>query len=401
MLLLHLTDKLVKMSRKPIRVISNSKFNVWGAKALLATFWICSVVMIYLGYKLFELQNFFNPESYLELGICFLISSISLLIYLFKLRPLYFNKIALYDTFFIVYVGSKKKLLPYKHVKKIVNHGSFYQLKFLGGKDFFFNHRLERAEYLIELIAQVNSKPFKNKKVKELRDPLFHGSMKGARTKIFFGESRWFYIAQIAFILIFIVLTHLKQQHYAVFDFSNFVMSLGGRTLSIFLAVNFMALQIFILLCRREHKERMSSDVFDKRRDANYEMSLIKRINVFGLVIIGCYMFSSYHFDLNHMNVNKSLVFRNKEELKLIDGRFKCLQCNFSLEKGMKIVSNDDKLGVIIATAGEEVRINENTLTRKPASNRQVVPKSSIAVESIDGSVKIYSLDQVLGKVIR
>jgi hypothetical protein len=388
------------MENKELRILKNHALYVYGSWLCLLMIPISFSLLVYSFNQFLNKNLFFELYAYQKLVIAGFFCVFFTWLYLFKLRPLSFVKLALYKDGFKVFWFRRERYFTFDSVKTIERVGVNTNITFEDKTSFVFNHRLERAEYLIECLAKSNPKVFRKKDVRDYRDPLFHGSMKFARVRIFFSKARPFYFSYCLISLVVFFVLYFKQKNMFPTQGLEYAVDYFFR-ISLVISVLFIAcMQVYIIYSQYQHKQRLKRNVLDKRRDAEWEGSFIDRVN-WSSAIFACGLFATFYFyDLNSYNIHIMNQKNSKISFVIFDKRFKCLDCAFSIAPGIKVIDPEGRVGVVKGVAGDIIVRENFKLIRKPASqNSEVVGRDQVAVE-IDGVIHYLHKDFIQGRLI-
>jgi len=288
----------------------------------------------------------------------------------------------------------------FESVKAIERVDGNTKITFEDKSFFIFNHRLERAEYLIECLAKSNPEVFRKKDVRDYRDPLFHGSMKFARSRIFLSKAKPYFAGYIFVSLVLFFVMYFKQKNMFVSQGIEYVVDYFFRTSLMIALLLTISMEFYVIYSQYQHKLRLKRNVLDKRRDAEWEGSFIDRVNWSSAVLATILFASFYYYDLNSYNVQILTKKNSKLSMVIFDKRFKCFDCAYSIQPGITVVDPEGRIGQVKGVAGDTIVRENFKQIRKPASqNSEVVGRDQVAVE-IDGVIHYLHKDFIQGRLI-
>jgi hypothetical protein len=388
------------MENKEVRILKNFPLYVWGPWICLTMIPISFFSIVYFLNELLDQNLFFELYAYQKLAFAAFFCIFFTWIYLFRFKPLSFVKVTLFKDGFKIHWIRRQRFYAYDDVKSIERIDGNTKIVFNDRFVFMFNHKLERAEYLIECLAKVNPKVFRKKDVRDYRDPLFHGSMKFARSSIFLKKSHPYYIGYVVASLVLFFWMYYKQRDMFVTQGIEYVVDYFFRTSLMIGLVLTISMEGYVLYSQYQHMQRLKRNVLDKRRDAQWESSIIDKMNWVSVFVVGFAFFSFYYYDLNAYNVQISKNAQSKISVVVFDKRYKCFNCDYPIEKGLTIVDPDGRIGIVKGVAGDLIGQDIVNQIRKPASTTtEVVGRDQIAFE-IDGVIHYIPKEFVQGRLI-
>jgi hypothetical protein len=388
------------MENKEVRILKNYSLYVFGPWVCLLMIPVTFFAAIYQFNQLLNENLFFELYAYQKLAFAAVFTILFTWLYLFKFRTVSFIKIALYKDGFKVFWFNREKHYPFDLVKSIERVDGNTKITFEDKTIFLFNHKLERAEYLIECLAKANPKVFRKKDVRDYRDPLFHGSMKFARSRIFLTKARPFYLTYTLISLLLFFVLYFKQKHMFATQGVEYVVDYFFRTSLLIGLLLTISMEIYVVYSQYQHKLRLKRNVLDKRRDAEWEGSIIDRVNWSSAILASVLFLSFYYYDLNSYNIQIINRKNSKLSMVLFDKRFKCFDCSYSIEPGIMVVDPEGRIGQVKGVAGDTIVRENFKQIRKPASqNSEVVGRDQVAVE-IDGVIHYLHKDFIQGRLI-
>lgn len=298
--------------------------------------------------------------------------------------------------------GEHKEVLNFKDVESVGwGFYSFFGVFVVRTKDqvFRFSAFLHRAEYILESIEEFKPAIFEGQDFEELRNSVLSADHRLSRVHdMFFGKYKWFSLFTY-FLLPIIGIAMIFWQQFNrmhVYSTAEYGVSLTNLVISLAFFVGMVHFLITEFLFDKELQNRLHEEFEDKGRDLDYEDHIYAKSNPAKILGMAFAFYSIITFDFNlygYYRIENSSADLNvlKNDVYLVDKRFNCMDCQYSLHKNNEIVfvhNNTVYYGKIVADQ-----------LRKPASAEET-PEVEVKVND-QGEVFKVPFYNIQGKVIR
>ncbi|MBI2519690.1 MAG: hypothetical protein HYV97_04715 [Bdellovibrio sp.] len=293
-----------------------------------------------------------------------------------------------------------------------------FRIKCNNGRVYRFSTMIERADYIIEAILRFNPKLLPWEKFVAFRNKLVLSDHRLARfEESYYGRHSWISVFHLAFLpIVFLSWLYIQQANKMVIH-SIVGHVLIGLKLIIITNLGLWGLYQFIYkrIIDKKSFEKLQKNIKDKKRDMHYESTLYK--SLYAGVVTLCFVFYSgiYNFDLNRYEFIVALEnFENYGQsagtVHLVDTRYNCQECNFSLKHGdVVVILKPDRPGKYLAKIsgfpGEVVKFNDlqDVQTGRSVAAYEERKLNKHELSAITGKkgeyVSLLSEEQIYGKV--
>ena len=262
-----------------------------------------------------------------------------------------------------------------------------------------FSSFLHRAEYILEAIKDYRSEIFEKLDFEDLRNNVLSSDHRLSRVHdMFFGGYK--YLSLFSYLILPLIGGALIVWHQFSRTRINFVPDYIWSLINIVIAAAFFVgiIHFFITeyLFDKELHLRLKENFNDRVRDLEYEQDILARSNPTKIlaIVLAFYSISSHdinqygYYRINNSSADLQII---KNDVYMVDKRYNCVECIYSLEKNQDIVfiyKDTLHYGRVVIDS-----------SRSPASAKT---KSNILVKINDqGETINVPFKQVLGRVIR
>ena len=146
----------------------------------------------------------------------------------------------------------------------------------------------------------------------------------------------------------------------------------------------------------------------EKQRDIKHEERIIEQTKYIQMVLVSVLFFGIILSDLNFYSLTKIKKDQfsfglEKGSTLVVDNRFNCSDCRFSIQEGDIVVFGKGYLGKVLAVQGETIAFTqEDGIGRSIASETmQEVPKGSVAIKTneAENQIVIVEMHELIGRV--
>lgn len=296
----------------------------------------------------------------------------------------------------------EKHIINFDDVEK-VDWGffSFFGVYTVTTKDriFRFSSFLHRAEYILEAIEEYRPQIFEKLDFEDLRNNVLSADHRLSRVHdMFFG--RYKFLSLFCYFLLPIIGGSAIVWHQVTRITINFLPDYVWSLVNIVIAAAFFVGMFHFLVTEylfdRDLQFRLKADFNDKGRDLEYEEGILAKSNPAKIFAIVLAFYSITAHDVNqfgYYRINNSSADLQviKNDVYMVDKRYNCLDCAYSLEKNHDIVFiHDDTLHygrVILDSKRSPASVEETTMVEVKINDR--------------GDTVEVPFKQILGRVIR
>ncbi len=378
---------------------------------LLGMMFIGAVLLTYCGY-LFAVvgEDMFFAEYKSEMFITGFYFFCAISCYFFWLRSKLTRSVQVHHDGIDIHHGTHKVKISYSDIEVInpVARSMFY-LKLKNGVKYYFNSSLERIDYVWEGLYLARPDLFGSLHFEDYRVKLVQYDHHQKRKEWFFKHKFVDLFQWVIVPVLFIGVTYkLQSQYIHINQFGLYLFRLCMFSLLALLVCTF--LYSFVLkkvFFDKKIKHQMENSG-DKVRDLDYESVIVQRSKLMQ-TITACFVLAM----LVKMDMNLFSITRLKEDIAMsslkkgktvvIDNRFNCYNCKFSIQDGDWIVFGRGQIGQVMAKSGETVaQISQDKTGRMIASSEMMeVPEGHLAVKiGNDGQdVLFVKATELVGKI--
>ena len=370
--------------------------------ALLVSY--CAYLFAVVGEDVFLAD--YKPEM-MWTGIYFFCSFTC---FFFWLRPKLTRSVQVHHDGIEFHHGTHKEKILYADMEVIapVARSMFY-VKAKTGVKYYFNASLERVDYVWEGLYHARPDLFEQVDFESYRVKLVQYDHHQKRKEWFFKHKFVDVFQWVIVPALFIGVTYkLQSQYVHINQFGLYLFRLSMFSLLSLLVCTF--LYSFILkkvLFDKKIKSQMEHSG-DKVRDLDYESVIVQRSKLMQTVT-ACFVLAI----LVKMDLNLFSVTRIKEDIAMsnlkkgktvvIDNRYNCFDCKFSVRDGDWIVYGRGQIGQVMAKSGETVaQVSQDKSGRMIASTDMMeVPEGHLAVKigSEGQDVLFIKATELVGKI--
>lgn len=338
-------------------------------------------------------------------GLYFLISAT---FYWFWLRQRLKKSVQVFEDHILVHNGKEKEALKYDDIEGVsVVCWSIFYVKMKSGIKHYFNSSLERVDYIWEGVYKSRPDLISQKEFEDFRLKLVQYDHHQKRKEWFFKHKMIDIFNWTILPVMFVSLTYIFQSQYV---------NINQQSLYFFRL--FMYAMLTLLSVAFLYSIILKKFVFDKKilsqaesgmkvRDVEFEGVILHRSKIFQL-FTACFVLALLvKLDMNLFSVTKvkediASFSLKKGTTLLVDNRYNCVGCKFSVKDGDLVVFGRGTIGQILAREGELVgQVSQDKTGRTIASeNLQEVPRHHVAVKAANGKDIVFvKIGDLIGKI--
>lgn len=349
-------------------------------------------------------------ESYtfelLTSAVYFLVCGI---FYFFWLRLKLNHSVQVFSDHLLIFNGNKKEEIYYCDIENVnIVCWSIFYVKMKTGLKFYFNSSLERVDYIWEGLYQARPDLVDEKEYEEFRIKLVQYDHHQKRKEWFFKHKLVDVFNWAVLPVMFISLTYMYQSNQILIHQQGlYFFRLFMFAMLVLLATAFF----YTIVLKKAVFDKKISDQIEssdeKVRDLEFEGVILQRSKIFQLIT------ASFVFTvLVRMDVNLYSVSKVKEDLAafnlkkghtiLVDNRFNCTACTYSLKDGDLVIFGRGTIGQVLAKEGDMVgEVKRDTEGRSIASeNVQEVPRGHVALKAANGKDIVFvKIEDLIGRI--
>ena len=300
--------------------------------------------------------------------------------------------------------------LPFADVESVgVVCWSLFYFKMKDGVKHYFNSSLERVDYIWEGLYAARPDLISEEEFSSFRTKLVQYDHHQKRKDWFFRHKlidvfNWIVLPMAFFGITYyiqsreVVVNQQGMYFFRLFMYSALVLIITTFTYSIILKKYIFDKRV---------KVQMDSHPDDKLRNIEFEGVVLHRSKLLQMVTAVFFFALIVRTEVNLYSVTKIKEDISSFNLKsghtlVVDNRFNCLACKYSVRDGDLVVFGRGTLGQIMATEGDMVgQISQDTKGRIIASeNIQEVPKGHIAIKLANQKeILMVRVGDLIGKI--
>jgi hypothetical protein len=343
-----------------------------------------------------------------EIGGTFFFYTILGLLYYSWLRPKLSKSIQVYSQHLVIHTGSEKDTVSFDEIESVNRVcWSIFYVKMKNGMKHYFNSSFERIDYIWEGIYQARPELMTEKEFGEFRVKLVQYDHHQKRKEWFFKHRLIDVLTWAILPAMFLGLSFMVQSRTVVIHQEGiYFFRLFMYSLLVLLATSFLysfALKKLIF----DKKVETSLQQDSKIRDLEFEGMILEKSKILQLTT-SCFLLALLiRSDLNLYSISKVREEIADFDLKkgstiLIDNRFNCFACRYSLQDGDYVVFGKGVVGQVMAREGDIVgEVHKDSHGRMIASqNVQEVPKGHVALRASNGKdILFIKIEDLIGKI--
>lgn len=345
-----------------------------------------------------------------ELTITILCYFFTFLYYWFFIRPNSKKSVQVYTDYLLLQSKGVKNLqLFFDQVERItVVFGSVFYLKMKDGKKYYFSSSYERVEYVWEGLYNSRKDLLSKKHYEEYRIKLVQFDHHQQRREWFLRHKIYDFLNWSILPVLFLFFSYLFQSrnvliyHEGLYFFRLFMFCMLVLIFSSFL----FSLILKKLVFDRKIQNLAENENF-KIRNLEEEEIFIQRSKLLQSITTVLLLVMLIKMDLNFYSLTKvrsdvvNLNFKKGNTI-VIDNRYNCINCRYSLRDGDFVIFGKGVIGQVIAKEGEMVgEVSQDRQGRVIASeNIHEVPPQHLAVMADNGKdIMFVKISDLVGKV--
>ena len=357
------------------------------------------ILAVSLIWEIYETSFLGEGNFYFSIGFSIYFSVIRF-IHLKLLLPLADSKIQVFPDHIHVSKQGHEYIIPFSDVAKIeATLSSWFILIMKNGKKYYFPAVLERPDYILDAIMKAEPLIMERDRYQKLRKNLIRADHKFSRL---YDKLSWMgFLKLVCFPLFLLSLIYFKQSSSFIIHFPfAYFFKLALMSLGLFIGLQTLGSYLI-----NENMDRRLAETGTKIRDLIFEKR-INNITYASFLVILLLAFGV--FDLNAFGfrflTGKTSYLNLKTDRLILDGRYNCLNCTYSLTKGDIIITDKGLVGRIVALPKEEVVLNP--LDKKgrhlaAQASSEKVPHEQVAFLTKGGTVtKLVPLREIKGKFL-
>lgn len=306
--------------------------------------------------------------------------------------------------------GKSVKMIFFSDVESVtVVCWSLFYLKTKDGHKHYFNSSLERVDYIWEGIFKWRPDLLSQDDYDKFRINLIQYDHHQKRKEWFFRHKfvdilNWFFLPSSFLGISFLI----QSQDVEINQIGLYFFRLFMYALLVLLFTSFFySMIVKKWVFDKKIEVQLSSEPTDKLRRLDFEGLVVQRSKIFQM-ITACFVLALIiKTDLNLFSITKVKTGYAPFNLDagktlLVDNRYNCIDCRFSLNDGDLVVFGRGLIGQILAKEGELVgEVAQDKIGRHIASqNVQEVPKGHLALKASNGKdILFVRIDDLIGKI--
>lgn len=401
------SSRLEPIPPRFLRYRNHYKVYLWAFLVLstaLSFFWAAQIFQWGWG----QVWTIHRPEVISSISFFFAGASF----YFWWLKDRLNRSVQVYPDHLLIHEGKNSKNLVYGDVESVSRVcWSLFYVKMKDGTKHFFNSSLDRVDYVWEGLR--NSRPdlISAEEFESFRVLLVQYDHHQKRKEWFFRHKildafHWFGLP-----VLFLLGAYVFQNREVIINqpgmyfFRLFMFSL----LILLSTTFFFSLGLKKLIFDRKIAAQLDDPSGEKQRDIEFEGVVLHRTKLLQMVS-SCFLFVCVvSSDLNLFSVTKvrdevSLFSLKAGKSLLVDNRYNCFNCRYSLKDGDVVVFGKGFIGQVLARGGDLVgEVSPDRAGRMIASeNIQEVPAGYVAIKAANGKDIVFVRTQELvGKIRR
>lgn len=373
-----------------------------AVSTLLFMFW--GVQSFQLGWK--HIWHVNGAEF--SLSVAFLLGGV--LSYFLWFRDRLNKSVQVYPTHLMIHHGKPHLQLNFSDIESVSRVcWSLFYLKMKDGQKFYFNSGLDRVDYVWEGVRNARPDLISPEEYEAFRILLVQYDHHQKRKEWFFRHKildavNWFGLP-VFFLFSAYLIQHREVliHHPGMYFFRLFMFSL----LILLVTTFFFSLGLKKFVFDRKIAAQLDDPSSEKQRDVEFEGVILHRSKILQMVF-SCFLFTFVVYsDLNLYSVTKvkdevSLFNLKKGKSLVVDNRYNCFECRFTLKDGDLVLFGKGYIGQILAKGGDLVgEVSPDKTGRMIASeNIQEVPAGYVAIKSANGKDIVFVRTQeLIGKI--
>ncbi len=334
----------------------------------------------------------------------------SILGYAFWLRKKLTRSVQVHMSGINIHHGTHTDNILYSDIEVIapVARSMFY-LKMKNGVKHYFNSSLERIDYVWEGLYHARPDLFGSVDFEGYRVKLVQYDHHQKRKEWFFKHKFVDIFQWIMIPALFVFLTYkIQSQYIHINQLGLYVFRLSMYSfLAMIVCTFFYSFVLKKVLFDKKIKANMEGSG-DKVRDMDYESVIVQRSKMLQ-TMTACFMLALLvRMDMNLFSVTRlkedvAMTNLNKGKTVLIDNRYNCYSCKYSIQDGDWVVFGRGQIGQVMAKSGETVaQIKQDNSGRMIASTDMMeVPEGHIALRigSKGQDVLFVNATELVGRI--
>ena len=376
---------------------------------LLLAFTFCVVTAWAMLFFMEEPHAIFSRYTYEFIFSCLQLVAFTLS-YFFWWRLKLQQTIQVFEDRLIIHRQGKKVEVLFSDVASVSIVGwSLFYFFMKSGEKFYFNSTLERVDYIWEGIYFARPDLMTREEYENYRVKLVQYDHHQKRKEWFFKHRlidvlNWCILPLCFMGTIYFVQSkelHIYQPFYYFFRLLMYSL------LTLLTTAFFYNIAIKKLVFDKKVEDQLEVEPNDKIRDLEYENVIIQRtkfvqsisvIILFGLIVktdFNMFTLTKVRGDYSAFNLvtGKTLV---------VDNRYNCSQCKFSVEEGDTVIFSKGQIGQILAKPGDLVgQVAETSQGRSIASESvTLVPEGHVAIQLANSEeIMVIKESELVGRL--
>lgn len=321
--------------------------------------------------------------------------------------------IQVFSDHLLVHRKGKKTEVRFEHIEAVQSVcWSLFYVKMKSGDKHYFNSTLERVDYIWEGVYSHRPELFKKDEYESFRVKLVQYDHHQKRKEWFFRHRfldvlNWCFLPMIFMSTIYWYQSQEVQIYQPIYYFFRLTMYSALTLLST--AFVYMII-VKKLVFDKKVEEQLEAEPSDKIRDLDYENVIIQRTKFFQTVSVVALFTMIIQSDFNMYTLTKlrgnvanfQLI---EGKTMLVDNRYNCSSCKYSIQEGDVVVYSKGQIGQVIARGGDVIgQVTESKTGRSIASINtetvMMVPKGKVALKLAgDDEMIIIEESDLVGKL--
>lgn len=372
---------------------------------------VAGLLLSYLGYKLsYQRWEAFYVENHEEIWFSCLYCITFLIFYFSWLRFRINKSVQVFSTHLSIHHDGKIEEVKFLDIESIgVICWSIFYVKTKDGVKHYFSSSLDRVDYVWEGLHQARPELVSQDQFEEFRTKLVQYDHHQKRKDWFFRHKIVDFFNWVILPISFLFITYVVQGREVIINQQGlyfFRLAMYSVLVLLFTAFIFsIVLKRFVF--DKKLEIQMGSDSDQKIRDLEFEGIILQRSKIMQIVTASFVLALVLRTEINLYSLTKIKGDLSSFDLKtgqtlVVDNRYNCLICKFSIKDGDIVVFGKGTIGQIMAKEGDMVGlIAQDKKGRIIASeNVQEVPQGHVAIKLANQKeILMVKLDELIGKI--
>jgi hypothetical protein len=397
----------LETEQKEPRTLTYRFFYRWYAWATAVAWLCCSVGLLVILYRQgWQWSGDGRDEAMSFISMMLFLPAL----YMWWLHPKITRKVRVHKDYIQVSNADYSWEIAFADIRSIDRpFQSLIRLRMHDGYSWWFSAALERPDYLWEGLYQARPELIgKSEEFESFRLSLVQYDHHEKRKEWFFNHRLLDLVTWMALPVLTISLGHVLQSSHVVINsewqyfFRLLMYSLFIITTSSFLISMFMKKFVFDKILNEQMKEG------SKLRNLDFEQHMVQRSKWAHVALCAVLLATVVSTDINLFSVIRLKADAKKFKLEpgktvLIDNRYNCIDCAYSLKEGDVIVFGRGALGEVLAVPGEVIAQTRTAGVGRSIASETVmeIPAGMVALKigAKSNEVILVPIGDLVGKL--